>query len=68
MAIAHDDYKGKSVQDRVMFAISVIQLEILAKDTALNPEAMFGNFRLQLPALEEAERQLVSILGDVEQI
>lgn len=68
MAIPRHECKGKSVHDRLMFAISVIQLEILARDTTLEPKALFGNFHLQSPALEEVERQLVSILGDVEQI
>lgn len=62
------DYSGKSVHDRVVFAISVMQLELMARDTALNPDVMFGNFHFQSTALEEAERQLVSILGDVEQM
>ena len=68
MSCPTDNYSYKTVNERVMFAISAIQSELLARDSALDPKAMFGNFHMSSPALEEAERQLVSILGDVERM
>lgn len=51
---------------RLCAAISIIQREILARDSALIPEKMFGKASMADPALELANSLLVELLPDVE--
>lgn len=57
---------GLSTHDKLIFAIGIIQDRILASDTGLSAEALFGGFRFDRSSLELCEHLLTSILGEVE--
>ena len=55
-----------TIDDKLCIAISILQAKILANDTALKPDSMFGiTFNMPTPALEMAERLLVEVLHDL---
>lgn len=54
--------------DNLCTAIGLIQSHILAGDSALVPEKMFGNFHFQQAGLEAAVAMLVAIIEDVENL
>lgn len=54
--------------DNLSAAISIIQAEILASDTGLNPEVMFGNCHLKRAGLEAAVALLIGITDEVENV
>ena len=56
----------RSAFDRICIAISLIQSAILARDTALLPDVMFGSAYMPSLTLEEAERLLRSVVDEVD--
>ncbi|EGJ21658.1 hypothetical protein RSWS8N_06230 [Cereibacter sphaeroides WS8N] len=49
-------------------AISIVQAHILASDTVLDPEKVFGTHHLPIDALELAARELADLLGDLAEL
>ncbi|MES2844858.1 MAG: hypothetical protein V4747_07520 [Pseudomonadota bacterium] len=58
--------QNRSVHDRLCSALGIIQTRIMADDSALIPEKMFGTSFMPSSALEEAERIIRSCLEHVE--
>lgn len=58
--------KDFTSQQKLFAAVSIIQSHILAEDTALNADRLFGNYHMPMPALEVAERLLIDIAPDLE--
>ncbi|MFV0293230.1 MAG: hypothetical protein ACK5II_08445 [Paracoccus sp. (in: a-proteobacteria)] len=49
-------------------AISILQQHILAKDSALLPEKMFGDHYMPSLAIEQAVALLIDVLPDIENV
>jgi hypothetical protein len=54
------------VPTRIHAAVSILQAQILAQHTALNPAHSFGTDYMPTPSLEVCERLLVSVLQEIE--
>lgn len=54
--------------DNLCTAISIIQAEILAGSSDLNPEVMFGDSRFPRLGLEAAVAMLVAMVGETESL
>ena len=52
-----------SPHDKLCVAISIIQTHILASDSALIPEKMFGAWHFETSGLEFANRLMVEVLS-----
>lgn len=57
-----------SPHDNLCAAIGLIQAEILAESSDLNPEVMFGSFHFRRAALETAVAMLVAMMGEAEDL
>lgn len=51
--------------DKVCAVISILQDRILAEDSAMDAQALFGQFRMPTAGLELAERLLTEVLDDL---
>ncbi len=51
---------------KLMAVISILQKEILARDTSLVPDKLFGGGHMDTPALELAEQMLRELLPIVD--
>lgn len=60
--------KDMSLDQKLFAAISIVQAYILAEDTACIPDQMFGVNYLKQPSLEMAERLLMDIVPDVQNL
>ncbi|RDW12632.1 hypothetical protein [Paracoccus thiocyanatus] len=54
--------------DNLCAAIGLIQAEILAEDSGLDPEVMFGSFHFRRAPLETAVAMLVAMVGEAESL
>jgi len=54
--------------DNLCAAIGLIQAQILAGDTDLVPEVMFGSYHFPRSALETAVAMLVAMVGEAEDL
>lgn len=54
--------------DKLIAAMSIIQADILARDSACIPDKMFPTRYFETSALELAERMLADILPEIEQL
>lgn len=52
--------------DKLCIAISIVQQNILAQDSALIPDRLFGPDYMRTGALEMAVRLMCECLGDLE--
>lgn len=69
--LARSEFRNLRLQtphDNLCTAIGLIQAHILAGDSALIPEMMFGNFHFRQAGLETAVAMLVAILGEAEDL
>ena len=55
-----------SSHDKLCAAISILQADIMARDTALDEDVVFGRHRIADDHLMMAERLLCECLGDLE--
>lgn len=54
--------------DNLTAAIGIIQTEILAGETVLKPDVLFGTDRFKHVGLETAVALLVAVVGEVEDV
>ena len=62
------DIKLNSPHDNLCIAIGLIQSEILAGETTLDPDVVFGGYRFSRSTLEMAVALLVGIVGEAESL
>ena len=60
------DVRLDTPHDNLCAAIGLIQSQILASDTGLDPKVMFGNYHFPHSNLETAVAMLVALLGEAE--
>jgi len=57
--------RSKTPHDKVCTAISILQAHILAADSALIPEKIWGHQYMRALGLEQAVKLLIEVLDDV---
>lgn len=58
----------RTVHDRLLAATSILQVAIMARDTPMLGEKMWGSYFMPTLALEEALNLVISVLEETEQI